>query len=815
MPRRLILSATERDTLLALPESQDDLIRYYTFNDSDLSLIRQRRGDANRLGFAVQLCLLRYPGYALGTDSELPEPVILWVAKQVQAEPASWAKYGERDVTRREHAQELRTYLQLAPFGLSDFRALVRELTELAQQTDKGLLLAGQALESLRQKRRILPALSVIDRACSEAIARANRRVYRALVEPLTDSHRAKLDELLKLKAGSSITWLTWLRQAPLKPNSRHMLEHIERLKTFQLVDLPEGLGRHIHQNRLLKLAREGGQMTPKDLGKFEPQRRYATLAAVVLESTATVIDELVDLHDRILVKLFSGAKHKHQQQFQKQGKAINDKVRLYSRIGQALLEAKESGSDPYAAIEAVIPWDEFTESVSEAELLARPEGFDHLHLVGENFATLRRYTPALLEVLELRAAPAAQGVLAAVQTLREMNADNLRKVPADAPTAFIKPRWKPLVITPEGLDRKFYEICALSELKNALRSGDIWVKGSRQFRDFDDYLLPAEKFAALKREQALPLAINPNSDQYQEERLQLLDEQLATVTRLAKDNELPDAILTESGMVFQSYALFPHLTIAENVAFGLKLRKESKQTMDQKVTEMLKVCGLESLGDRYPKQLSGGQRQRVALARALIIEPKLLLLDEPLSNLDAKLRVAMRIEIKRIQQQLGITTVFVTHDQEECFSISDKVAIMNNGVIEQYDSPETIYRLPRTKFVAEFIGFENFFSVEKMEAGHYRTQTNQIVKTTNPEPNVTTTVATIRPEDIEIVSEAATNTVAGTVAVRTFLGKSYQYEVETALGTLLVNGTSEQLYETNETIHLAFPAEKLVILEK
>ncbi len=279
----------------------------------------------------MQLCLLRYPGYALGTDSELPEPVILWVAKQVQAEPASWAKYGERDVTRREHAQELRTYLQLAPFGLSDFRALVRELTELAQQTDKGLLLAGQALESLRQKRRILPALSVIDRACSEAIARANRRVYRALVEPLTDSHRAKLDELLKLKAGSSITWLTRLRQAPLKPNSRHMLEHIERLKTFQLVDLPEGLGRHIHQNRLLKLAREGGQMTPKDLGKFEPQRRYATLAAVVLESTATVIDELVDLHDRILVKLFSGAKHKHQQQFQKQGKAINDKVRLYS----------------------------------------------------------------------------------------------------------------------------------------------------------------------------------------------------------------------------------------------------------------------------------------------------------------------------------------------------------------------------------------------------------------------------------------------------------------------------------------------------
>ncbi len=427
MPRRSILSASERDTLLALPYSQDDLIRYYTFNESDLSLIRQRRGDANRLGFAVQLCLLRYPGYALASDSLLPDPVIEWVARQVQAAPDSWAKYGERHVTRREHAQELRTYLGLSPFGLSDFRALVRELADLAQQTDKGLLLAGQALESLRQQKRILPTLTVIDRACSEAVARANRRIYRTLIEPLNQSHRNKLDELLTLKAGSNSTWLTWLRQSPLKANSRRMMEHIERLKIFQLVALPEGLGRQIHQNRLLKLAHEGGQMTPQDLGKFENEGRYATLVAMVLESTATVTDELVELHDRILIKLFSSAKKKHQQQFQKQGKAINDKVRLYSKIGQALLDAKASGEDPFTAIKAVMPWDEFAQSVTDAELLARPEAFDHLHLVSENFNTLRRYTPAFLEVLQLRAAPAAQRVLDVIQQLREMNADNCR----------------------------------------------------------------------------------------------------------------------------------------------------------------------------------------------------------------------------------------------------------------------------------------------------------------------------------------------------------------------------------------------------
>ena len=187
---------------------------------------------------------------------------------------------------------------------------------------------------------------------------------------------------------------------------------------------------------------------------------------------------------------------------------------------------------------------------------------------------------------------------------------------------------------------------------------------------------------------------------------------------------------LRQFGMVFQSYALFPHLTVAENVGFGLKVRKESKVVIDEKVTRMLEICGLDKLGARYPKQLSGGQRQRVALARALIIEPKLLLLDEPLSNLDAKLRLQMRLEIKRIQQQLKITTLFVTHDQEECFSISDKVAVMNNGIIEQYGTPEEIYKRPKTEFVARFIGFENFITATVQDNNHVQISNGITIET-------------------------------------------------------------------------------------
>jgi hypothetical protein len=152
--------------------------------------------------------------------------------------------------------------------------------------------------------------------------------------------------------------------------------------------------------------------MTPADLAKFEPQRHYATLVVLGVEGMATVIDEIIDLHDRILGKLFNTAKNKHQQQFQAAGKAINDKVRLYGRIGRALLEAKQSGGDPFAAIESVISWDDFAESVTEAQKLAQPEDFDFLHRIGENYATLHRYAPEFLNVLTLRAAPAAKDVL-------------------------------------------------------------------------------------------------------------------------------------------------------------------------------------------------------------------------------------------------------------------------------------------------------------------------------------------------------------------------------------------------------------------
>ena len=265
-------------------------------------------------------------------------------------------------------------------------------------------------------------------------------------------------------------------------------------------------------------------------------------------------------------------------------------------------------------------------------------------------------------------------------------------------------------------------------------------------------------------------------------------------------------------GLVFQSYALFPHLSVYDNVAFGLKLRKVKKSEIDIKVKEILEICGLTEFASRFPKQMSGGQRQRVALARALVIQPKLLLLDEPLSNLDAKLRINMRVEIKRLQKKLGITTLFVTHDQEECFSISDKVAVMNNGIIEQYDTPENIYKRPKTEFVARFIGFENFIKLERIEGNQYKAETGDIFNVESDE-YLQTCLGTIKPDDILISNDNNKNSIKGIIQVRTFLGKAYQYEVDTPLGKLIVNEQADKIYETGDTLNLVLPSNKIILV--
>lgn len=266
-------------------------------------------------------------------------------------------------------------------------------------------------------------------------------------------------------------------------------------------------------------------------------------------------------------------------------------------------------------------------------------------------------------------------------------------------------------------------------------------------------------------------------------------------------------------GFVFQSYALFPHMTVFDNVAFGLKMRKLPQDQIRKEVLEMLETVDLKGFENRFPKEMSGGQRQRVALARALVIKPDLLLLDEPLSNLDAKLRVKMRVEIRRLQQKFGFTAIYVTHDQEECFAISDKVAIMNHGVIEQMDTPSAIYNHPKTEFIARFVGFENFLNLKK-DGESYLAEDGSRIQVTEKKDGEQFK-ACIRPEDIQIVpeGESAVNPLSGEIVVSTFLGKRHQYNVRTAIGELEVSTDQECVYGVGDQVTLSLTPNKIILL--
>ncbi len=272
-------------------------------------------------------------------------------------------------------------------------------------------------------------------------------------------------------------------------------------------------------------------------------------------------------------------------------------------------------------------------------------------------------------------------------------------------------------------------------------------------------------------------------------------------------------------GIVFQSYALFPHFSVFDNVAFGLRMRKVPNSVIREKVRNFIDMVGLTGLEDRLPGQLSGGQRQRVALARAMVIEPNLLLLDEPLSNLDARLRINMRTEIRRLQKKVGISMIYVTHDQAEALSLSDRIVILRDGVIEQEGTPEEIYTRPASAFVANFMGFENSFDTEVVFS-----DTERVVLRAGGTLLKATPAADLqggkkvrvffRPDDVSLSIKELDNSIAGVIKSVTFQGSSTQYFVRTSVGEFSVIIYEKRPSFSNGSVYLVFPRESLIVKE-
>jgi iron(III) transport system ATP-binding protein len=272
-------------------------------------------------------------------------------------------------------------------------------------------------------------------------------------------------------------------------------------------------------------------------------------------------------------------------------------------------------------------------------------------------------------------------------------------------------------------------------------------------------------------------------------------------------------------GIVFQSYALFPNLTVKKNVAYGLENRKSSRAEVEARVSELLELVGMPEQGSKYPAQLSGGQQQRVALARALATSPGLLLLDEPLSALDAKVRTHLRHEVKQLQRKLGITTIMVTHDQEEALTMADRIVVMNQGIIEQVGTPLEIYRDPKTAFVADFIGTMNFMSGEVQGPGRVRVGQLELTCKVDGLAQGTQVTVAVRPEDVLVpegkpVTENAFDVQVGEME---FLGSFFRGDLSAEVmggqgfqADFSINIVRRLKLHEGDTLPVALPAERI-----
>lgn len=583
MTRRQQLTEAQLAALFDPPTDQRELVRHYTLSDADVAMIRRCRGDHNRLGYALMLCYLRYPGRPLRTTERPPPGLVSFVAEQIDVPPEGIDDYLASEQNRRRHAAELQDRLRLRPFGTRPAAELTIWLLPQAIENDRLAHLAELVTEECRQRRIIVPRPGALERLCIEVRHQARREIQHRLTHGLSADQRRRLDALMQRREETGQSWLTWLRQMPEAARPTAMLGLIERLDHVRAIGIEPGRGQKVHQARLAQLAREAGSTTVQHVAGYERQRRHATLVAISLDLAAGLTDQAIDLFDRLVGTMFNKAEGRQARAFQADARSINEKVRLYARVGAALIMAHEHEQDAFGAITAVISWERFRTTVAEAEALARPEAFDAYQKLGEHYAGIRRWSPAFLEAFAFESVPASASLLRAIEVLREANRTDKPALPASAPTGFVRQRWAPYVLPGGAIDRRYYELCVLSELRDRLRAGEVWVAGSRQYRSFEERLISKQTLQDLLQAGALPVAVEADFERFIESRRIQLDERLTAIEARAKDGLLPGVTIDKGvlkitpiekstppeaeALATRLYAMLPRIRITDLLA--------------------------------------------------------------------------------------------------------------------------------------------------------------------------------------------------------------------------------------------------------
>jgi len=529
--------------------SHREMVRHWLLSEEDIKRINGRRREHNRLGYAVQLCLLRYPGWPLKTDEPPPPNLLKYVGQQFGADTVEFADYAKRDNTRQEHQLLIIKEYRFRQYGPAHSPLLRMHLESEALSTDSAFTLVESAMEWLRERRVILPALATLESVVRSVRSKVERDVYWRLFSRLEENHRTELNKLLVLGPLRG-SLLGWLRHVPRSCSAAGILDLMQRLNWVRGSGIAGELAEGIAQNRIDQLAARGGRHSVAHFRRFAPEKRYAILAAFLLYVAEELTDRSMDFHRRLIGRMFRKSENKQWTGFLQQGPNVNKKLHNYSRLTAVISQAHKEGRSLDAAIEKEFAWDALEVDGHEAGRLARPLDGSNFQDFRAQFPHFRQYTPKFLETFQFEAVPAQEPLLKALDTLREMNRQERTEIPEAAPRTFVKPKWMPFVFKDSGIDRCYYELCALSELSLRLKAGDIWVQGSRRYRKFDSYLI--EPFVWAQSKEKLLAQAEPSLDceTYLNKRKALLDQELKKVSEMVRQHLLPEVRMEGTQLV-------------------------------------------------------------------------------------------------------------------------------------------------------------------------------------------------------------------------------------------------------------------------
>ena len=542
MSRRALLSAEQRNRLFAVPTDPAEMARHYVIGDGDLTLIRSKRRGMNRLGFAVQLCLLRYPGQGLGPGDQPLEAMIAFVAGQVGVPHAAFADYAHRDQTRREHAAELQAALGLRRFGFADWRKCIRVGADAAWATDRGEPIVRAMLDPLRAAGVLVPAATVLERIGLIARVRARKSAFEALTAGLTDADRERIDALLVNDPDVRRSRFAWLRDLPESPAPSNMVQLLDRLEYVRELGVGVDRARRVHPVRLGRLVEEAAIMSAQHITDLEPVRRTAILVAQITEMETKLADATLAMFEKYMGSLFTKARGKDERRFSAAKRDVAKALLLFRRTIFTLKQAKATGEEGVSAIEREIGMARLERALPVIESVAHVAEQDILVTAAEKYAVLRRFTPRFLDAFRFQSSTPNDPMLAAVELLRATGNRGFARRP---PAAFLPPRWRKLIFASGKADRRLYEVAVLATLRDRLRGSDIWVAGTRDYRAFEDYLLPVTDAADVDG-----IGGEANPDRYIAARAALLDDRLRFISARAATGDL-DGVEIEDGKLF------------------------------------------------------------------------------------------------------------------------------------------------------------------------------------------------------------------------------------------------------------------------